>query len=71
VVIEVGGRVKAAVEIKYASAPSPSRGFFEARKDLGHPPGWIVHPGTERWRVSEGVEGVGVEEFLGMLRGLG
>jgi predicted AAA+ superfamily ATPase len=69
-VIEVGVQVTAAVEIKYASAPSPARGFFEARKDLGDPPGWIVHPGTERWRVSDGVEAVGVEEFLGMVRGL-
>lgn len=70
-VIEGGGRVLAAVEVKYGAVPGPTRGFFDARQDLGDPPGWVVHPGTERWPIGPGVQAIGLDGLLGVVAGLG
>lgn len=45
-------------------APRPPRGSHEARADLGDPPAWVVHSGEGRWPLAEGVEVMGVAEFL-------
>lgn len=63
-VIHDGVRARAVIEVKYASDPRPTRGFHEARADLGDPPAWVVHPGEGRWPLAKGVEVMGVAEFL-------
>ncbi len=63
-VLERGQEVVAVVEVKYSSDPKPARGFWEARRDLGDPPAWVVHPGDARYLIAEGVEAIGVDELL-------
>ena len=46
------------VEIKHTLAPKPSRGFFEAVKDLGCEGGFIVYPGKERYPLGNGIEAI-------------
>ncbi len=52
------------VEIKLSAAPKPGRGFYQALKDLGDIPGWVVHAGAESWPIRRGVWAVGLEEFV-------
>lgn len=44
-----------AVEIKYASAPKPARGFWQAFADLGCRRGYVVYPGAESYPLAENV----------------
>lgn len=60
VVIEAGGRVAGAVEIKLANAPTLSRGTHTALTDLGHPPLLVVtpggtEPGADDYPLAEGI----------------
>ena len=47
VVIEAGGRVVVALEIKLSNAPTLSRGTHSALADLGNPPLLVVTPGVD------------------------
>lgn len=58
-----------AVEIKRASAPKLSKGFFEACNDVKATKKWIVNAGKERYPLGNGVEVIGLEEFLQILAG--
>jgi len=62
-VLHRGGRPVAVIEIKHSAAPKLTRGFHQARADLGDPPGLLVHPGVARWPVTDGVEAVGPESL--------
>jgi len=44
------------VEIKRSLAPALSRGFHSARADIGAERGFVVYPGTDRYRLAEDVE---------------
>lgn len=70
-VVVRGGRVVAAIEVKYSSAPTVTRGFHTALADLGNPPAWVVHPGAGRWPMAPGVEAVGVESLPELVLALG
>lgn len=63
-VLSRGTKVLAAVEVKLGLSPVLSRGFYEARKDLGGSPGWVIYSGNERYEMSPGVEALGLDEFL-------
>jgi uncharacterized protein len=44
-----------AIECKYSSAPKPTRGFYEAMKDLGVQHGYVVAPIKEAFALSKDV----------------
>lgn len=52
----VSGRGKpVAVEIKYSSAPTPGKGFWNAYRDLECEQGFLVYPGDEAYPLEGGV----------------
>ncbi|MDD5655937.1 MAG: ATP-binding protein [Elusimicrobia bacterium] len=63
-VIHQGQKILALVEMKLGLKPALTRGFHEARKDLGQPKGWAVYSGTERYPLCPGVDAIGVDQFL-------
>ncbi len=54
-VLERGGR-RLAVEFKASTAPKVTRGFHQARKDLGDPETWVIAPVAEPYPLREGVK---------------
>jgi hypothetical protein len=67
-VLERGGRVDAAIEIKRTTAPTASRGFRAACGVIKPKAAYIVHGGTGEWPVDETVRASGLPEFLDKLR---
>ncbi len=63
-VIHRGRKILALVEVKMGLKPSLSRGFYEARKDLGLPKAWVIYNGGERYPLGSGVEVIGLDQFL-------
>jgi uncharacterized protein len=60
-VIEQGTR-KLGVEIKFSSAPKPTKGFWQALQDLQVDRAFVVAPVTRRYPLAEGVEVIPVGE---------
>ena len=54
-------------EIKSALSARPTKGFYNALKDIQPDKTFVVHAGDERYPVSEGVEAIGVAEMAQML----
>ncbi|MHB2026147.1 MAG: ATP-binding protein [Elusimicrobiota bacterium] len=63
-VIHRGRKILALTEVKLGLKPSLSRGFHEARKDLGLPKAWVIYNGGERYPLGSGVEAIGLDQFL-------
>jgi len=53
-----------AIEIKHSSAPRVGRGFHIAREDLSPTRSYVVHAGTDRYPLAEGIEAVSVHHLL-------
>ena len=53
-----------AIEIKHSSAPRVGRGFHIAREDLSPTRSYVVHAGTDRYPLDEGIEAVSVHHLL-------
>ena len=53
-----------AVEIKRSAVPKPGRGFYEACRDVNAARRWIVTAGTDRYPLPDGVEVLGLADFL-------
>ncbi len=53
-----------AVEVKRNSAPRPGRGFYEACKDINADRKWIVYAGIEPYPLPDGLEVIGLFDFL-------
>ena len=53
-----------AVEIKRASAPKLSRGFYEACKDIQATHKWIVNAQEDQYPLTNEIEVIGLREFL-------
>lgn len=68
-VLERGGRPEIAIEVKRASAPSPTRGFAVACDDLKIEERYVVYPGEERFPLRHGAQAIGLAELLEKLRG--
>lgn len=67
--LEVGGTIRAAVEIKYSDSPKLSRGFYSALADLGQPVAFVVTPSeTADYEMSEGVRILGVGRLGELVR---
>ena len=65
-VIERGAR-KVAVEIKFSSAPKPTKGFWQALQDLQIDRAWIVAPVPRRYPLAERVEVIPLAEVATLL----
>lgn len=68
-VIEAGGR-RIGVEAKLSSAPTVTRGFWQACEDLGVSVAWVVAPVREGWEIGDRVRVVSplemaVEDWVG------
>ena len=55
-VIERGGRVVFAIEIKRSTAPKVEQGFYWAANDIGAARRIVVTPGTDHYPLREGAE---------------
>jgi predicted AAA+ superfamily ATPase len=55
------------VEVKRNSAPRPGRGFYEACKDIKADRKWVVYAGTDKYPLPDGVEVIGLPDFLAMI----
>lgn len=56
-----------AVEIKRNIAPKITRGFYEACKDIKATHKWVVNANNDRYPLPDGVEVIGLTEFLKLL----
>lgn len=56
-----------AIEIKYGAVESMGRGFHEARKDLKPDRAFVVHSGSERFTIADGIEVIGLREMAELL----
>ena len=63
-----GRRDPWAIEIKRGSAPKVSRGFANACADLGAERAFVVHGGTHRYSLGDGVEAISLPEMAALLR---
>ena len=57
-----------AIEVKRGLAPRPTRGMRSAIEDLRPERSFIVYPAEDRYRVSEGIEVIGLPELASELR---
>jgi hypothetical protein len=69
-VIEHRGR-RTGVEIKFSSAPKPSRGFWQACEDLGVERAFVLAPVPRRYPLSDKVEVLPVWDVAQVLPGAG
>ena len=65
-VIERGPR-KVGVEIKFSSAPKPSKGFWLALQDLQIDRAYVIAPVSRRYPLAEGVEVLPLAELSRLL----
>ena len=62
-----GRRDPWAIEIKRGSTPKVSRGFANARTDLGAERAFVVYGGAHRYSVGDGVEAISLPEMEALL----
>lgn len=67
-VLERGGRVEVAIEIKRSTAPEVSRGFHLACADLAVPERFVVHGGPDEWPLPQGVTAISLPGLVDRLR---
>lgn len=63
-VLEKGGRIVAAIEIKYSSAPTLTKGLGQALDDLKPKKSFVVVPGSGGYKLSRQISVVSLSEFL-------
>jgi hypothetical protein len=68
-VLERGGRVEMAIEIKRSTAPTVSKGFRIGCGDLGPKAAYVVHGGTETWPMGGGVTAISLTNLARRLEG--
>ena len=61
------GRRKLGVEIKFSSAPKPTKGFWQALQDLQIDRAYVVAPVSRRYPLAERVEVIPVAEVTAAL----
>lgn len=68
-ILEFGGRNGTwAIEIKRSQAARPSRGFHVAIADIQASRAYVVHSGTDRFRLAPNVESIGLVELANEIR---
>lgn len=53
-----------AIEIKRTLTPRVEKGFFAGCQDLSPSAKFVIYPGTERYPISDGIEAIGLHEFV-------
>jgi predicted AAA+ superfamily ATPase len=66
-VIELGAR-RVGIEIKFSSAPKPTKGFWQALQDLQIDRAYVIAPVLRRYLLAEGVEVIPVGAVPTVLR---
>jgi len=66
-VLERGGRVEVAVEIKRSTAPEVSKGFRLACDVLRPKAAFVVHGGSDEWAMKHGVIAISLAGLMGRL----
>ena len=56
-----------AIEVKHSLSARPGKGFHNAYQDLQPARAFVVHAGSDRYPVAEGVEAIGVRDLAVML----
>jgi predicted AAA+ superfamily ATPase len=69
-VVHSGSR-RVAFEVKFSSAPKPTRGFWQALEELQIDEAYVVAPVARRYPLSEGVQVLPVWEVAGVWRAAG
>ena len=54
-VVELGGK-KIAFEVKFSTAPKPTKGFWQGLDDVGASKAYVIAPVPQRWRMADNVE---------------
>jgi predicted AAA+ superfamily ATPase len=68
--LEIPGKGLWAIEIKRGLSTRPEKGFFIACDDIRPSKRFVVNSGTERDRISDGVEAIGLPEMASILAAL-
>lgn len=63
-VIAHGNRALATVEIKFATTPSLSKGYYECISDIAAPKNYVITTGSIKWTMNENVCVCSLEDFL-------
>lgn len=66
--LERGGRVEIAVEVKRTTAPAVSKGFRIGCADLRPKAAYLVHGGTDTWPMGGGVTAISLPNLMQKLR---
>ncbi len=69
-VLEIPGHGRWAIEIKRGLSARPEKGFFIACEDVKPDRRLVVNSGTERYRINESVETVGLKDLAAELAAL-
>ena len=69
-VLEIPGHGRWAIEIKRGLSARPEKGFFIACEDVKPDRSFVVNSGNERYRISEGVETIGLKDLAAELAAL-
>lgn len=62
--LERGGSIQMAIEIRRSTAPEVSKGFRSAREVLKPRKSYLVHSGEDAWPVDNGVEAISLGELM-------
>ena len=68
-VLERGGRVEMAIEIKRSTAPAVSKGFRIGCADLRPKAAFVVHGGSATWSMGGGVTAISLADLTRRLQG--
>jgi hypothetical protein len=68
-VLERGGRVEMAIEIKRSTAPTVSKGFRIGCADLRPKAAYVVHGGSATWPMGGGVTAISLADLTRRLQG--
>ena len=69
-VLDLPGGALWAVEIKRSTAPKLERGFHVACEDLAPVARYVVYPGSERFKLTDETEAIGLAELAGRLNAM-
>jgi uncharacterized protein len=63
-VVELGGRLRYAIEIKRSFAPSISKGFYHGCEDIEATRRFVVYAGEERFKLSADIEALSLVDMM-------
>lgn len=66
-ILEFPGGKRWAIEIKRGETTSPSRGFYEACRDLKPERAWMVHAGKGQYALRHDIQSIGLKTFVEQL----